>query len=92
MCSELGWPTRGGWRGWADSTMLPSCPERERPPAEGMSGMKVLSGWKGRADRLQRKVTFPVSRHVLERSREETPVFRFWEGWKRVSGSTLKRT
>lgn len=54
--------------------------------------MKVLSGWKGRADRLQRKVTFPVSRHVLERSREETPVFRFWEGWKRVWGSTLKRT
>ena len=79
LCSELGWPRQGWWRGWADSTMLPSCPWRERPPMEGTSGMKGLSGWKGRADRLQRKVTLPVSRHVLERSREETCVFKVWE-------------
>lgn len=44
--------------------------------------MKVLSGWKSRADRLK-KGHVSVSGHVLERSHEETCVFRFWEEWKR---------
>ena len=51
------------------------------------------SQWvEGQGRQAAKKVMFPVSRHVLERSREETRVFRFWEEWKRVGGSTLNRT
>ena len=70
--------------------MLPSCPWRERPPMEGMSGMKGLNRWKGRADRLQRKVTLPVSRHVLERSREETCVFRSGKSERRAGDQLFR--